>query len=114
MMATFMFVMIPRAEVCAERIEEVLDTEPSVVPPTAAVPLASIHGHLEMRDVEFRYPGAEEPVLRGIDLIARARRDDGDHRQHGQRKVDAVCTSCHGCSTPRAARCSSTTSTCAA
>ena len=33
MMATFMFVMIPRAEVCAERIEEVLDTESSVVPP---------------------------------------------------------------------------------
>ena len=37
MMATFMFVMIPRAEVCAERVEEVLDTEPSVVPPAQPV-----------------------------------------------------------------------------
>ena len=37
MMATFMFVMLPRAEACAERIEEVLGTEPSVVPPTAPV-----------------------------------------------------------------------------
>ena len=36
MMATFMFVMVPRAEVCAERIEEVLDTESSVVPPAEA------------------------------------------------------------------------------
>ena len=35
MMATFMFVMVPRAEVCAERIQEVLDTESSVVPPAS-------------------------------------------------------------------------------
>ncbi len=71
MMATFMFVMIPRAEVCAERIEEVLDTEPSVALPTDPVELLGSRGHLELRDVEFRYPGAEEPVLRGVDLIAR-------------------------------------------
>ena len=71
MMATFMFMMIPRAEVCAERIEEVLDTESSVVPPTDPVPIVGTHGHLELRDVEFRYPGAEEPVLRGVDLVAR-------------------------------------------
>ena len=37
MMATFMFMMVPRAEVCAERIQEVLDTESSVVPPAAPV-----------------------------------------------------------------------------
>jgi ATP-binding cassette subfamily B protein len=71
MMATFMFIMIPRAEVCAERIEEVLDTQPSVAPPTDPVTILGARGHLEMRDVEFRYPGAEEPVLRGVDLIAR-------------------------------------------
>ena len=34
-------------------------------------PAGRSRGHLELRDVEFRYPGAEEPVLRGIDLIAR-------------------------------------------
>jgi ATP-binding cassette subfamily B multidrug efflux pump len=71
MMATFMFMMVPRAEVCAERIEEVLDTESSVVPPTDPVPTPDLHGELELRDVEFRYPGAEQPVLRGIDLVAR-------------------------------------------
>ena len=70
-MATFMFIMVPRAEVCAERIQEVLDTETSVVPPTAPVRELRRHGHLEIRDAGFRYPGAEEPVLKHIDLTAR-------------------------------------------
>lgn len=71
MMATFMFMMIPRAEVCAERIQEVLDTDTSVVPPAAPVRELRGHGHLELRGAGFRYPGAEEPVLTGIDLVAR-------------------------------------------
>jgi ATP-binding cassette, subfamily B, multidrug efflux pump len=71
MMSTFMLMMIPRAEVCAERIREVLDTEPSVRPPTAPVTELRQHGYLELRDTGFRYPGAEEPVLSGINLVAR-------------------------------------------
>jgi ATP-binding cassette subfamily B protein len=71
MMATFMFVMVPRAEVSAERITEVLDTESSVAPPENPVQATIGHGHVELRDVEFRYPGAEEPVLRGVNLDAR-------------------------------------------
>ncbi|MFE3662504.1 ABC transporter ATP-binding protein [Streptomyces sp. NPDC059164] len=71
MMATFMFMMVPRAEVCAERIEEVLGTGSSVTPPVAPVTELRRHGHLEVRGAEFRYPGAEEPVLRNIDLVAR-------------------------------------------
>ncbi|NEB56052.1 ABC transporter ATP-binding protein [Streptomyces griseus] len=71
MMATFMFMMVPRAEVCAERVEEVLGTESSVVPPVAPVTELRRHGHLEVRGAEFRYPGAEEPVLRAVDLVAR-------------------------------------------
>ena len=71
MMATFMFVMIPRAEVCAERIHEVLDTEPSLGAPVAPVTPLRRHGELELRGVDFRYPGAEEPVLCGVDLVAR-------------------------------------------
>jgi ATP-binding cassette subfamily B protein len=71
MMATFMFMMVPRAEVCAERIQEVLDTSSSVVPPTAPVTELRRHGHLEIRAAGFRYPGAEEPVLKAIDLVAR-------------------------------------------
>ncbi|GHC41599.1 ABC transporter ATP-binding protein [Streptomyces flavofungini] len=71
MMATFMFMMIPRAEVCAERIQEVLDTDTSVVPPAEPVRELRGHGHLELRGAGFRYPGAEEPVLKAIDLVAR-------------------------------------------
>jgi ATP-binding cassette subfamily B protein len=71
MMATFMFVMLPRAEVCAERIQEVLDTESSVKLPAQPVFTVDFHGYLDLKGVEFRYPGAEEPVLRGVDLIAR-------------------------------------------
>ncbi|MGX1541618.1 ABC transporter ATP-binding protein [Streptomyces adustus] len=71
MMATFMFMMVPRAEVCAERIQEVLDTSSSVVPPVAPVRELGRHGHLEIRGAGFRYPGAEEPVLKAIDLVAR-------------------------------------------
>lgn len=71
MMATFMFMMVPRAEVCAERIEEVLGTSSSVVPPKDPVRTLRRHGHLEVRGAEFRYPGAEEPVLREVSLTAR-------------------------------------------
>ena len=71
MMATFMFMLVPRAEVCAERIEEVLDTASSVVPPADPVRELPRHGHLELRGAGFRYPGAERPVLSGIDLVAR-------------------------------------------
>ncbi len=70
MMATFMFMMVPRAEVSAERINEVLDTESSVVLPAFPVKIEGRRGQLELRDVEFRYPGAEEPVLKGINLVA--------------------------------------------
>ena len=90
MMATFMFMMVPRAEVCAERIQEVLATDSSVVPPSAPVFELRRHGQLELRGVEFRYPGAESPVLRGINLDGAARRDHRDHRQHRQRQDHAA------------------------
>ncbi len=74
MMGTFMLMTIPRAEVCAERVQEVLGTESSVLPPTHPVaPVTPLdqRGELDLRGVEFRYPGAEEPVLRDISLTAR-------------------------------------------
>ena len=73
MVATFMLMMLPRADVCAERIQEVLETASSVVPPASPVvpDEGELRGLLELQDVEFRYPGAEEPVLCGIDLVAR-------------------------------------------
>lgn len=71
MMATFMFMMVPRAEVCAERVQEVLSTDSSVVPPAAPVTRLRRSGHLELTGVEFRFPGAEEPVLKDVSLVAR-------------------------------------------
>ena len=65
-MATFMISMIPRASVSADRIQEVLDTDPSVVPPVDPVRDVVTHGALEFRDVGFHYPGAEHPVLTGV------------------------------------------------
>jgi ATP-binding cassette subfamily B protein len=69
MMATFMFVMVPRAAVSSDRITEVLQTEPSILDPVDPVSPART-GRVEFREVEFRYPGAEDPVLRGITFTA--------------------------------------------
>ncbi|WP_194912809.1 ABC transporter ATP-binding protein [Catenulispora rubra] len=70
MMTTFMFMMVPRAAVCADRIGEVLETESSVVPPaTPTVPQTS--GTLELRGASFKYPGAEDCVLNEVSLVAR-------------------------------------------
>jgi ATP-binding cassette subfamily B protein len=71
MMATFVAVMWPRASVCADRINEVLDTDSSIV--TAATPITELDGigTLEFRDVGFCYPGAEIPVLSGISFTTR-------------------------------------------
>ncbi|ABW15750.1 ABC transporter related [Parafrankia sp. EAN1pec] len=71
MMATFMFSMIPRAEVCAERIQEVLGTESTLRPPADPVRTLPRRGELELRDVMFSYPGAEAAVLRGVSVRAR-------------------------------------------
>jgi ATP-binding cassette, subfamily B, multidrug efflux pump len=72
MQATFMAVMIPRAAVCAERIQEVLDTVPSVA--TANNPVRELVGRasLELRNAGFQYPGAQTAVLEGISVHCRA------------------------------------------
>jgi ATP-binding cassette, subfamily B, multidrug efflux pump len=62
---------VPRASVCADRIVEVLDTASSVVPPTEPVTSVDVRGELELREVEFSYPGASDPVLRDISFTAR-------------------------------------------
>jgi ATP-binding cassette subfamily B multidrug efflux pump len=70
MMATIMFVLVPRAAVSAGRIQEILDTEPSVADPAHPAAAATTRGSVEFRDVEFRYPGAEEPVLHHISFTS--------------------------------------------
>ncbi len=66
MMSTMMVMMAPRAAVCANRIMEVLNTRSSVVPPTNPVTDLPETGTVRFEDVEFAYPGAEEPVLSGL------------------------------------------------
>ncbi|RYB94674.1 ABC transporter ATP-binding protein [Nocardioides oleivorans] len=70
MMAMFMLMMVPRAAVCAERITEVLETDSSVVPPADAVTELPGRLTLELDDVTFAYPGADEPVLRSVAITA--------------------------------------------
>ncbi|MDF2144696.1 ABC transporter ATP-binding protein [Knoellia sp. p5-6-4] len=70
MMATFMSMMLPRATVSAGRIGEVLATTSSVAEKEHPVALPSGRTTVELRDVEFTYPGADAPVLRGVSLTA--------------------------------------------
>ena len=70
MMATFVAVMAPRAAVSADRIEEVLGTPSTVAAPPSPVTELPLRSSLELRDVGFNYPGAEEPVLCNISLQA--------------------------------------------
>lgn len=66
LMATMMFVVVPRAAASADRIQAVLETVPSVTDPSVPAPPPPRGGTLEFRAVEFRYPGADEPVLSRI------------------------------------------------
>ena len=72
MMAIMMSLMIPRAEASAERIQEVLSTESSVVDSLNPQVPTQRTGLVEFKDVEFRYPGAEQPVLTGITFTAKS------------------------------------------
>jgi ATP-binding cassette subfamily B multidrug efflux pump len=69
--AVIMFVMVPRAAASAERIQAVLTTEPAIHDPEAPITPGLVHGVVQFDDVEFRYPGAEDPVLRNISFEAR-------------------------------------------
>jgi ATP-binding cassette subfamily B multidrug efflux pump len=71
MMATMVLVMLPRAAASSERIVEILNTEPAIHDPQVPEPAqAARRGTVEFRDVEFGYPGAIDPVLRGISFTA--------------------------------------------
>ncbi|WP_459385995.1 ABC transporter ATP-binding protein [Arthrobacter humicola] len=96
MMAMYVFMTAPRAAACAERIREVLDTEPAIADPAVSAGAAPAtippggagvagtagaaavagapgrSGAVEFRNVSFAYPGAEAPVLDGVSFTARA------------------------------------------
>jgi len=70
MMGVFMAMMIPRAMVCAERIEEVLGATPSTAQAQADADEVPTNGRVEVQDVTFGYPGAEKPVLSDVTFTA--------------------------------------------
>ncbi len=68
---SMIFIILPRASVSAERIADVLDTEPTIEDPKQAKSFpAPFKGTVEFRNVSFRYPGAEEDVLHAINFTA--------------------------------------------
>lgn len=71
LMLAVMFIMVPRAQAAAVRINEVLDTEPGIVDPGKTSESAAGKGYIEFRNVTFSYHGAEEPALRNISFAAK-------------------------------------------
>ncbi len=73
LMMSFMFIMLPRAAVSADRIADVLETEPTIRDPREPRPFPRpFRGDVEFSHVNFRYPGAEEDILHDITFTARA------------------------------------------
>jgi ATP-binding cassette subfamily B multidrug efflux pump len=71
MMATFILIIVPRASVCAERITDVLSTQPTISSPEHPVTPAAVSGLVQVDSATFCYPGADRPVLEDISLTAR-------------------------------------------
>lgn len=69
MMGVFMVMMIPRAVVCAERIDQVLGTQTGLTVPTGGATTPTV-GRVEFSHVSFGYPGAERPVLEDVSFTA--------------------------------------------
>lgn len=69
MMAVMTMMMVPRAAASTERISAVLEAEPDIAEPMAASLLPAGPGRIELEDVTFRYPGAQEAVLTGVSCV---------------------------------------------
>ena len=70
-MVSIIFVMLPRAAVSANRINEVLDIEPTIEDPKEKKVPSNLMGDIDFRNVTFSYPGAEKPVLYDISFSAK-------------------------------------------
>ncbi|MDA4104582.1 ABC transporter ATP-binding protein [Mycolicibacterium monacense DSM 44395] len=70
LMATFMLIIIPRAAVCAERIDEVLQTRPGIDTPPDAVRPDAVRGEIRLEAATFCYPGADQPVVEDVSFTA--------------------------------------------
>ena len=90
MMATFMFVMVPRAEACAERIEEVLDTASSVMPPADPVSIPRSRGPARVERRRVPLPGRRRAGAARHRARGQPRRGHRRHRQHRRGQDDAA------------------------
>ena len=70
LMLTMLFIMVPRAQASAVRINEVLDTDPEIKDPLKGKPASIQRGFVEFKDVSFSYPGAEQPAISNITFSA--------------------------------------------
>jgi len=70
LMLAMMFIMVPRAQAAAVRINEVLDIVPEITGVEETRDSATGRGYVEFKDVTFTYQGAEEPALRNISFAA--------------------------------------------
>lgn len=70
-MVAVMFIMVPRAQAAAVRINEVLETKPEITDPAEVKAMDSTRGYIEFRDVTFSYHGAEKPALTNISFSAK-------------------------------------------
>lgn len=70
-MLSMAFIMIPRAQVSAKRLNEVLLTKSTIKDPDQEVQTKQSEGFVEFKDVTFRYEGAERPVLEGVSFTAK-------------------------------------------
>ena len=70
LMLTMMSIMMPRAGVAAERIDEVVGTKSTITDPKEPVAMEQCEGVIAFHHVNFRYPGATEDVLSDIDFVA--------------------------------------------
>jgi ATP-binding cassette, subfamily B, multidrug efflux pump len=69
-MVSIMYVMVPRAQASAERINEILDMKPEINDPEDSQKADEKRGYVEFKDVTFSYPGAEQPALSNISFAA--------------------------------------------
>lgn len=69
-MMTMIFIMLPRAAVSAKRINEVLDTAPTILDGTHTSSITELQGEIELRHVSFKYPDAAEYVLEDVSFTA--------------------------------------------
>lgn len=71
LMLAMMFIMVPRAQAAAVRINEVLDTVPEITDAKEPRDSFDIKGYVEFKNVTFSYHGAEEPALKNISFSAK-------------------------------------------